>query len=114
ELLNECRSPRRWLAHFAPYLLDFRERHILSRYVTVQDGLIERIAGLEHDVVHFFRKSRVADQRENEVIQILHSVALRHGHDFILVEGREDGAHSPLWRRVRGSRRTGCLRWAIR
>src|ERR1700683_346796 len=87
ELLNECRSCRRWLPHFAPYLLDFCERHILSRYVTVQDGLIERIAGLEYDVVHLFRKSRVADERENEIVQILHAMVLRHGHDFVLVEG---------------------------
>ncbi len=36
---------------------------------------------------------------KNEIIQILHSVALRHGDDFVLVEGGEDGGYRRFWDR---------------
>ncbi len=93
ELLGKRRTSGCGLAHFAPYLLHFGERDIFSSYVTVQDGLIERIAGLEHNVVHLLIKGRVADQRKDEIIEILHAMVLRHRDDFVLVECGQDGCY---------------------
>jgi len=45
--------------------------NILSGYIAIQDGLVQRIAELDFNVVHLFRKCRVADQRKNEIIQVL-------------------------------------------
>ena len=87
KLLHESRRSARGLAHFAPYFLEFRERNILSAYIAIQHGLVQRIAELDFDAVYLFRKPWVADQRNNEIVQVLHPMALGHGHDFVLVEG---------------------------
>jgi hypothetical protein len=108
KLLNESRRSARWLAHFPPYSLNFSERDILSGYIAIQDGLVQRIAELDFNVVHLLRKRRVADQRKNEIIQVLHSMALRHGHDFVFVEGGKDGGYRRFWNRF-GTRQS-CLR----
>jgi hypothetical protein len=43
---------------FETYFTDFRERHILAGYITVQDRLVQRIAALDGDVIHFSHKRR--------------------------------------------------------
>jgi len=106
-LLNECRRSWSGLAVFPPYFLNFRERDILSGYIAIQDGLVQRIAELDFNVVHLFRKRGVADQRKNEIIQVLHPMALRHGHDFVFVEGGKDGGYRRFWNRF-GTRQS-CL-----
>ena len=68
-MLNESRRSARGLAHFSPYSLNFRERDILSGYIAIQHELVQRIAELDFNVVHLFRKRWVADQQKNEIIQ---------------------------------------------
>src|SRR5437867_9504480 len=74
KLFIESRQSAHWLRRVAPNFLDLSERHILSGYKTVQDRLVQRVAALDCDVVHFFRKSRVADQQKNEIVQIFLSM----------------------------------------
>jgi hypothetical protein len=66
---------------------DFGEPDILSCYITIQDGLVYRITALEFNVVHFLRKSRGADRRKNEIVQVLHSMSLGHTDNLVFVEG---------------------------
>ena len=68
----------------------FGERNILSCNVTVQDGLIERIAALDFYVVDFVCKAWGANQRKNEVIQVFLVMRLWHRNYFIPVESSED------------------------
>jgi hypothetical protein len=70
----------------------------------VQLRLVQRIAALDHDVVDPRGKCRMADQRKNEIVQILHPVSFRHGDHLVLVEGRQDGRCGGLRRRLRTDR----------
>ncbi len=100
KLLDESRRSACRLPHFPPHFLDFRERDILSRDITIQDRLVQRIAALEFNVVHLLRKSRRPDQREDEIIQILQPMALRHGHDFVFIKSGKNGGYSGFWNRI--------------
>jgi hypothetical protein len=97
KLLDKCRRAGSGLARLSPNLLEIREGHILSRYISIDYWLVERIAELNLNVVHLFRKVRGADQIKDEIVQILHSMALRQSDDFVFVEGGENGRYGRFW-----------------
>src|SRR5438128_5040718 len=65
----------------SPSFLNFGEGYGFSGDVTVQDGLVSRVAALHDDVVHLFWKRGVAKQQENEVIDVLQVVRYRHSNN---------------------------------
>ncbi len=99
ELFKKSRHTAHQLRSVSPHFPDFREHHILSGDIAVQDGLVQRISAPDFDVVYLFRKRRVADQRQNEIIYIFHPMRFRHADDFVLVEGSKDGRYSRFWSR---------------
>src|ERR1700722_16551068 len=68
KLFIERRRATHRLSGVPPHLTNFRKWHVLSGNVTVQNGLVERIAALDCNVVHFLWKRWIADQQENEII----------------------------------------------
>jgi hypothetical protein len=65
----------------------------LSRYISIEHWLVERIAELNFNVVHLFGKLRGADQVKDEIVQILHPMALWQSDDFVFVEGGKNGRY---------------------
>ena len=62
------------------------------------------VAALDHDVIHFGGQRRVADQRQDVIIEILESVCGGHPDNLILVESSENrlgrvvrSGIAPLW-----------------
>jgi hypothetical protein len=76
--------------------LDLAEPNIFPGYITVQDGLVERITALNGNVVHLFEKSWVANQRKNEIILILVPMGFPHADDLVRVERGKNGGNRRL------------------
>lgn len=87
-------------AHVLDHLSSFLDRHILSRYVTIQDRLIQRVAAFDGNVVCPFRERRVPDQRENEVIHVFPSMGCIQSYDFVPVKCGEDGRNCRFRSRI--------------
>ena len=89
-ILEECGLPAHRLRGVSPRLASLVERHIHAGDVLVEHGLIERIATFNDDVVHPVGKTRIANEGQDEVVEILGVVPKSEADEWLKRVGEPD------------------------